>query len=153
MLIQNQIMQIANTLDDKMMEWDKSSQERISKFDLLCKETPKDVKTSLLNAANQLKDDWIVIFDKTKKEHVDLIYKLDVESSARIREGTEMHAKSIIESIKENAVNASIVAIEGIGKAVNELDVKKTQRINIETEKITKNLNALNESIKKLLRK
>jgi len=106
MLIQNQIMQIANTLDDKMMEWDKSSQERIDKFDLLCNRTPMDIQTSLLNAADKLKNDWIISFNKAKKEQEALIYKLDVERTKRIAADTDKVAVKVINALNENTQKA-----------------------------------------------
>ena len=55
-LIQNQIMQMANTLDGKIMEWNKSAQDSIDKLDLICEKLPKEVKVSLLEAANEVKN-------------------------------------------------------------------------------------------------
>ena len=60
----------------------------------------------MLNAANQLKNDWIVVFEKTKKEHVDLIYKLDVERTKRIAEDTDKVAVKIINALNENTQKA-----------------------------------------------
>ena len=111
-LIQNQIMQMANTLDGKIMEWDKSAKESIGKFDSLCKQIPKDVQSSLEIFAEKSKKDWLVSFDKAKIDQEALIYKLDDERTKKIAKDTDKVAEKIINALNENTQ-----------KAINELKV------------------------------
>lgn len=131
-LIQNQIMQMANTLDEKMKEWHNSVQKVINIVELMGNNLPVDIKASLKEAgdntdriiintievtANEVwkeiqkhnivrEKKWSENFNDARAEHIDFILKLDVERTKRIAEDTNKVAVKIIDTLNENTQKA-----------------------------------------------
>ena len=118
-LIQNQIMQMANTLDGKMMEWDKSAKLSIGKLDSLCKQIPKHVETSFLQAANETKEEWVDLFDVTTKAFLKYVTDLDVERKEIIANESANLSAKIIEALNKNTTSAIDVITDKLNSNPN----------------------------------
>ena len=131
-LIQNQIMQMANALDDKMKEWNKSVQRAINIVELMGNNLPVDIKASLKEAgdntdriiintievtANEVweeikkievikRKEWSKKFDDARAEHIDFILNLDVQRTERIAVDTNKVAVEIIDALNKNTQKA-----------------------------------------------
>lgn len=131
-LIQNQIMQMANALDNKMKEWNKSVQKAINVVELMGNNLPVDIKASLKEAgdntdkilintievtANEVwkeiqkheiikEKEWSEKFEDAKKEHIAFILNLDVERTERIAVDTNKVAVEIIDALNKNTQKA-----------------------------------------------
>ena len=131
-LIQNQIMQMANTLDNKIKEWHNSVQKAINIVELMGNNLPVDIKASLKEAgdntdkiiintievtANEIweeikkheiikEKEWSKKFDDARMEHIDFILKLDVQRTERIAVDTNKVAVEIIDALNKNTQKA-----------------------------------------------
>ena len=125
-------MQMANTLDDKMKEWNKSVQKAINIVELMGNNLPVDIKASLKDAgdntdkilintievtANEVwneiekkeeikRKEWSKKFDDARAEHIDFILKLDVQRTGRIAVDTNKVAVKIIDALNKNTQKA-----------------------------------------------
>ena len=118
-LIQNQIMQMANVLDGKLIEWDKSAKLRIGKFDSLCKQIPEHVETSFLQAANETKEEWVDLFDVTTKAFLKYVTDLDVERKEIIANESANLSAKIIEALNKNTTSAIDVITDKLNSNPN----------------------------------
>ena len=131
-LIQNQIMQMANDLENKIKEWDDRAEKAINVIELIGNNIPVDIKDSLKEAgditnrllvktmdvtANKIWDEikklqiikdkeWIKKFDDARMEHIEYILKLDVERTERIAIDTNKAAVKIIDALNINTQKA-----------------------------------------------
>ena len=131
-LIQNQIMQMANTLDNKMKEWHNGVQKAINKVELMGNNLPVDIKASLKEAgdntdrilintievtANEVwnkiekkevikRKEWSKKFEVVKNQHMEFILKLDVDRTKRIAEDTNKVAAKVIDALNKNTQKA-----------------------------------------------
>jgi hypothetical protein len=125
-------MQMANALDDKMKEWDKSVQKAINKVELMGNNLPVDIKASLKEAGDNTdkiiintievtsnevwneiqkqevikRKEWSKKFDDARKAHIAFILNLDIERTKRIAVDTNKVAVKIIDTLNKNTQKA-----------------------------------------------